>query len=92
MAIRAGVLFFTIYEINYNSNEGKERRKGVYVLTMHKLMLFYTLRITINDTATNSTNSAPKNFIYLPFLLLFLPFMIYSQLFFCVKAKVMFLK
>ena len=37
MVIRAGVLFFTIYEINYNSNKGKERRKGVYVLTMRKI-------------------------------------------------------
>ena len=37
MAIRAGVLFFTIHKINCNSNEGKERRKGIHVLTIRKI-------------------------------------------------------
>ena len=83
------IIFY--HKINCNSNEGKERRKGVYVLTIRKiddflqyvkLIVFYSLRITINETATNSANSAPTNLIYLPFLLLFLPFITYSQLFF----------
>ena len=31
------VLFFIIYKINCNSNEEKERRKGVDVLTIRKI-------------------------------------------------------
>ena len=70
------IIFY--HKINCNSNEGKERRKGVYVLTIRKiddflqyvkLIVFYSLRIIINETTTNSANSAPTNLIYLPFFI-----------------------
>ena len=44
--------------IHYNSNEERKEGRGFKFRPYGKLIVFYTLRLTINDTTKIITNSA----------------------------------